>query len=82
MRVDAELLDILEESSDKKPIRVVTQINTAQEITPVSRDAFRQLSKRTFTVLNQTVLLKGSNDSRVKMWKLCETMQEAYVRPY
>ena len=82
MRVDPELLDILEESSDKKPIRVVTQINTAQEITPVSRDAFRQLSKRTFTVLNQAVLLKGINDSRVKMWKLCETIQEAYVRPY
>ncbi len=82
MRVDAELLDILEESSDKKPIRVVTQINTAQEVTPVSRDAFRQLSKRTFTVLNQAVLLKGINDSRVKMWKLCETIQEAYVRPY
>jgi len=63
MRVDAELLDILEESSDKKPIRVVTQINTAQEITPVSRDAFRQLSKRTFTVLIQAVLLKGSNEA-------------------
>ena len=35
-----------------------------------------------FTVLNQAVLLKGINDSRLKMWKLCETVQEAYVRPY
>jgi KamA family protein len=82
MRVDDELLDILEESNDRKPIRVVTQINTAQEITPVSRDAFRRLSKRTFAVLNQAVLLKGINDTRVKMWKLCETVHEAYVRPY
>ena len=82
MRVDTELLDILEESDDKKPIRVVTQINTAQEITPVSRDAFRRISKRCFTVLNQAVLLKGINDTRTKMWKLCETIQEAYVRPY
>jgi KamA family protein len=82
MRVDDELLDILEESNDRKAIRVVTQINTAQEITPISRDIFRQLSKRTFAVLNQAVLLKGINDSRVKMWKLCETVQEAYVRPY
>lgn len=81
-RVDEELLDILEKSNDKKPIRMVTQINTAQEITPVSRDTFRRLSKRCFTVLNQAVLLKGINDSRVKMWKLCETIQEAYVRPY
>ena len=82
MRVDDELLDILEESNDKKPIRVVTQINTAQEITPVSRNAFRRISKRCFTVLNQAVLLKGINDTRVKMWKLCETIHEAYVRPY
>ena len=82
MRVDNELLDILEKSNDKKPIRVVTQINTAQEITPVSRNTFRRISKRCFTVLNQAVLLKGINDSRVKMWKLCETIQEAYVRPY
>lgn len=82
MRIDNEMLDILEASSDCKPIRVVTQINTAQEITPVSQDAFRQLSKRTFTVLNQAVLLKGINDTRVKMWKLCETVHESYVRPY
>ncbi len=82
MRVNDELLDILEESNDRKPIRVVTQINTAQEITPLSRDAFRRISKRVFTVLNQAVLLKGINDTRVKMWKLCETIQEAYVRPY
>ena len=82
MRVDDELIDIIEKSNDRKPIRVVTQINTAQEITPVSRDTFRRLSKSSFTVLNQAVLLKGINDSRVKMWKLCETIQEAYVRPY
>ncbi len=82
MRVDSELLDILEASNARKPIRVVTQINTAQEITPVSLDTFRQLSSKTFTVLNQAVLLKGINDSRVKMWKLCETVHESYVRPY
>lgn len=82
MRVDSELLDILEATNDQTPIRVVTQINTPQEITPVSRDTFRDISKRTFTVLNQAVLLKGINDTRVKMWKLCETVHEAYVRPY
>ena len=82
MRIDNELLDIIEKSNDRKPIRVVTQINTAQEITPVSKDAFRSISKHCFTVLNQAVLLKGINDTKTKMWKLCETIQEAYVRPY
>ncbi len=81
-RVDSELLDILEASNDRKPLRVVTQINTAQEITPVSRAAFQAISRRVAAVMNQAVLLKGINDAPVKMWKLCETIQEAYVRPY
>jgi len=81
-RVDEELLDILGASNEIKPLRVVTQVNTAQEITPVSKDAFRRISGRVSAVLNQAVLLKGINDTRVKMWKLCETIQEAYIRPY
>lgn len=82
MRVDEELQDILEESNDLKPLRVVTQINTAQEVTPLSKDVFWRISKRVSAVLNQAVLLRGINDTYVKMWKLCETIQEAYVRPY
>jgi len=82
MRIDDELLDILEHSNRLKPVRVVTQINTAQEITKLSRQMFYRLSERVSALLNQAVLLKGINDSSVKMWKLCETVQEAYVRPY
>jgi len=81
-RIDEKLLDILGTSNDVKPIRVVTQVNTAQEITPISKDAFRRICKSVSAVLNQAVLLKGINDSKIKMWKLCETIQEAYIRPY
>lgn len=81
-RVDQELLDILARSNDRSPVRVVTQINTAQEITPVSHQAFKNISRAVSAVLNQAVLLRGINDSFVKMAKLCETIQEAYVRPY
>ena len=81
-RIDERLLDILGTSNDMKPIRVVTQVNTAQEITPISKDAFRRICKSVSAVLNQAVLLKGVNDSKIKMWKLCETIQEAYIRPY
>lgn len=81
-RIDTELLDILAQSNDIKPVRVVTQINTAQEMTPVSGHAFKQISRHVSAVLNQAVLLKGINDTRIKMWKLCETIQENYVRPY
>jgi len=72
----------LAESNEKGPVRVVTQINTAQEITPVSRDAFKKISRNVAAVLNQAVLLRGINDSIIKMWHLCETIQSSYVRPY
>ncbi|SLM27859.1 Lysine 2,3-aminomutase [Desulfamplus magnetovallimortis] len=81
-RVDSELLDILAASNDKKPLRISVQINTAQEVTPVSGEAFKNISKSVSALLNQAVLLKGVNDTRVKMWKLCETIHENYVRPY
>ena len=44
--------------------------------------AFKRISKSVSAVLNQAVLLKGINDTKVKMWKLCETIQESFVRPY
>ena len=82
MRVDDELLEILETSDDRGPVRVVTQINTAQEITPDSAAAFKKISRRVSSVMNQAVLLRGINDTRIKMWKLCETIHETHVRPY
>ncbi len=82
MRVDDELLDLLAASNERGPVRVVTQINTAQEMTPVSKEAFRRINGAVSAVLNQAVLLRGINDTRVKMWKLCETIHECYVRPY
>lgn len=81
-RVDDELLKIIEESNDKKPIRVVVQANTAQEITPVTKEVFRRISKVTSAILNQAVFLRGVNDSHMKMKQLCESLQDAYIRPY
>ncbi|GAB6178448.1 hypothetical protein JCM16814_33390 [Desulfobaculum senezii] len=81
-RVDDALLGILAASNDKSPVRVVTQVNTAQELTPVSRAAFKAISGQVSAILNQAVLLRGINDSRPKMWKLCETLHASYIRPY
>ena len=81
-RIDDELLEILDKSNDKKPIRLVTQINSAREITPITRDVFKKINRVTSAVLNQAVFLRGINDTKAKMWKLCETVHENYVRPY
>jgi len=81
-RINQEFLDICEESNEKKPLRFVTQINSVQEMTPVSKEAFRKLNKVTSAILNQAVFLRGINDNRYKMWRLCEELQNSYIRPY
>ncbi len=81
-RIDDKFLEICRKSNDIKPLRFVTQINTAQEITPEVKEAFRKLSGVTSAILNQAVLLRGINDDKIKMWKLCELLQECYIRPY
>ena len=54
----------------------------AQEMTPEVHEAFKKLSKVTSAILNQSVLLRGVNDTQNKMWKLVELLQESYIRPY
>ena len=81
-RINQEFLDICEESNDKKPLRFVTQINSVQELTPVSKEAFKKLNKVTSAILNQAVFLRGVNDDRYKMWRLSEELQNSYIRPY
>ena len=60
----------------------MTQINSVQELTPVSKEAFRKLNRVTSTILNQAVFLRGINDNKYKMWRLCEELQNSYIRPY
>jgi KamA family protein len=81
-RFDDALLDILGASSARKPIRLVTQINTAREITCASRAKLAAIAERGIVIYDQIVLLRGVNDSEAKMWRLFETLQEARVRPY
>ncbi len=81
-RINQEFLDICEESNEKKPLRFVTQINSVQEMTPVSKESFKKLNRVTSAILNQAVFLRGINDNKYKMWRLCEELQNSYIRPY
>lgn len=60
---DTELLDILEQYCDKKQIYIVTQFNHPREITSKAILAIKHLKKAGVIVKNQTVLLRGINDS-------------------
>lgn len=78
-RITAELLRSLKEFL---PLRLVTQFNHPREITPESGEALRRLAASGITLLNQTVLLKGINDSFETLEQLCRSLVRLGVKPY
>ena len=79
-RVDAGLMEWLDSVSLQKVI--VLHVNHAQEIDASVRDACDQLRNTGVTLLNQSVLLKGINDSIAALSTLSEALFDAGVLPY
>ncbi|TIO10873.1 MAG: KamA family radical SAM protein [Mesorhizobium sp.] len=64
-------------------VTVVTHFNHAREITPATEAACRTLRQGGFVLLNQSVLLKGVNDTVEVLEELCrELMYRLGVKPY
>ncbi len=78
-RVTPELAGALGRSGK---VWVNTQFNHPYEITPQSAAACKLLVEAGIPVSNQTVLLKGVNDSAEVMVELCAGLQRMRVRPY
>src|SRR4030067_157854 len=78
-RIDAELCNML---SKYGPIWLNTHFNHPNEITEESAAACDRLLRAGVPVNNQTVLLKGINDSLETQLKLCQGLLKAKVRPY
>ena len=79
-RIDAALLDWLGKSHLQKV--VVLHINHANEIDDAVIDACARLKAAGATLLNQSVLLRGVNDSIEALAALSERLFEAGVLPY
>ena len=79
-RVDSQLLDWLG-NTRLKPTMVL-HINHANEIDSKLCQAIDQLKSAGITMLNQSVLLKGVNDSSEQLIALSEKLFDAGVMPY
>jgi KamA family protein len=79
-RIDAGLLDWL--SGVRLQKVVVMHANHASEIDDSVRQACRQLTAAGVTLLNQSVLLQGVNDSVEVLQTLSEALFETQVLPY
>jgi lysine 2,3-aminomutase len=78
-RVDNELCEML---SKYGPIWFNTHFNSVREITPESAAACDLLLRHGIPVNNQSVLLKGINDSVEEQLSLCQGLLKIKVRPY
>ncbi|MCP1438544.1 EF-P beta-lysylation protein EpmB [Erwinia persicina] len=61
---------------------LVTHINHAREIDDELREAMRQLKRAGVTLLNQSVLLRGINDSAATLAELSNALFDAGILPY
>ncbi len=79
MRVTGELAGMLK---NHRPLWVNTQFNHPREVTAEAAEACDRLLTAGIPVSNQSVLLKGINDSPDIMKDLCHALQRIMVRPY
>ena len=80
-RITGDLLDIL--ASTRLRVVVVAHANHPRELSPDTARAFACLARvRGITLLNQSVLLRGVNDSAPTLCALSERLFEQGVLPY
>jgi len=79
MRITDDLAKML---AKHRPLWVNTQFNHPREVTPEAQEACDKLLRAGIPVSNQSVLLKGINDSVEVMKELCHALQRIMVRPY
>jgi len=78
-RIDYELCAMLAKYG---PIWLNTHFNHAREITPEAAEACDRLLRSGVPVNNQSVLLRGINDSVEAQTELCRRLLKIKVRPY
>jgi len=78
-RIDGELCAML---SRYGPIWLNTHFNHHREITPEAAEACDRLLRSGVPVNNQSVLLRGVNDTVEEQMKLCHGLLKIKVRPY
>jgi len=78
-RIDDELCNML---SKYGPIWLNTHFNHPRELTPEAAESCDRLLRCGVPVNNQSVLLKGVNDSVETQLKLCQGLLKIKVRPY
>lgn len=79
-RVNGGLIKSLQQFEGQ--VVLVTHINHPNEISPLNKAAFQQLSDNGFRLFNQSVLLRGVNDDPQTLIDLSYKLFESHITPY
>ena len=79
-RLTEQLTDILTRTRLRSTL--VLHVNHPRELTPMHAERLGKLRQAGVTLLNQTVLLKGVNDSAQVLIELSETLFDHHLLPY
>lgn len=79
---DDELIEVLRNFNQHKTLYIPTHFNHANEITDLSKEAVMRIRSAGITVNNQTVFLKGINDSVEELENLMNGLVRIGVTPY
>lgn len=81
-RFTPALFKIIEENNYGAPFYLMTQFNSAVEITEKAKEAVKGFVKLGIPIMNQSVLLMGVNDSLEEQKKLSRALLENCIKPY
>jgi L-lysine 2,3-aminomutase len=81
-RVDDSFLSLVGETAARKPLFIVLHVNHANEIGPELERAAGRLRDAGALLLNQSVLLRGVNDSAEALEALSLRLLDAGILPY
>jgi len=80
--LDSNLIELFKKINKRKPLYIPTHFNNYREITSLSNEAIQRVRKAGVIVNNQSVLLKGVNDSAAELITLMNGLVKIGVNPY
>lgn len=81
-RFTPELFKIIEENNHGAPFYLMTQFNSAVEITREAKKVIKEFVKLGIPIMNQSVLLRGVNDTLEEQKRLSRALLENCIKPY
>lgn len=81
-RFDDGLFEILYKHNNDWPVFLMTQFNSYYELTEEAKTKAKLLNSKGILMFNQSVLLKGVNDSAEELKKLSRVLLENRIKPY